>query len=48
MLQNVCRVCASNTDNSKSLKLFNSGACKVLQQINLLTGVLVSLPYETH
>ncbi|XP_043654019.1 transcription factor Ouib isoform X2 [Drosophila teissieri] len=41
MLQNVCRVCASSTDNSKSLKLFNNGARKVLQQINLLTGVLL-------
>ncbi|XP_016927220.3 transcription factor Ouib [Drosophila suzukii] len=41
MLKNVCRVCASSTDNSKSLKLFNNGARKVLQQINLLTGVLL-------
>ncbi|XP_017013764.2 transcription factor Ouib [Drosophila takahashii] len=41
MLQNVCRVCASSTDSSNSMKLFNNGARKVLQQINLLTGVLL-------
>ncbi|KAH8351154.1 hypothetical protein KR084_008092 [Drosophila pseudotakahashii] len=41
MLQNVCRVCASTTDSSNSMKLFNNGARKVLQQINLLTGVML-------
>ncbi|XP_017124215.1 transcription factor Ouib [Drosophila elegans] len=41
MLHNVCRVCASNSDNSKSLKLFNNSARKVLQQISLLTGILL-------
>ncbi|KAH8281166.1 hypothetical protein KR054_012545 [Drosophila jambulina] len=41
MLQNVCRVCASSTDNSNSLKLFTSSSRKALQQINLLTGVLL-------
>ncbi|XP_017073527.2 transcription factor Ouib [Drosophila eugracilis] len=46
MLQNVCRVCASSTDNSKSLKLFNNGASKVLQQINLLTGVVLQFEVD--
>ncbi|XP_017058765.1 transcription factor Ouib [Drosophila ficusphila] len=46
MLQNVCRVCASSTDDSKSLKLFNNSAQKVLQQIKLLTGVLLQCDPE--
>ncbi|KAH8369177.1 hypothetical protein KR009_003340 [Drosophila setifemur] len=41
MLQNVCRVCASNTNTTNALKLFLNGDQKVLQQINLLTGVLL-------
>ncbi|XP_026840494.1 transcription factor Ouib [Drosophila persimilis] len=41
MLKNVCRICASNTDDSKALKLFMSSTRELVQQINLIAGILL-------
>ncbi|XP_022221743.2 transcription factor Ouib [Drosophila obscura] len=41
MLQNVCRVCASNTDDRNALKLFMSSTRGLVKQINLIAGILL-------
>ncbi|XP_034663604.1 transcription factor Ouib-like [Drosophila subobscura] len=41
MLQNVCRTCASNTDDKNALKLFKSNARGLVQEINLIAGILL-------
>ncbi|XP_034132857.1 uncharacterized protein LOC117586698 isoform X2 [Drosophila guanche] len=41
MLQNVCRTCASNTEDKNALKLFSSNAKGLVQQINLIAGILL-------
>ncbi|KAH8294865.1 hypothetical protein KR018_003773 [Drosophila ironensis] len=43
MFQDVCRVCAYNTNKANAIHLFLNGSHKALQQINLLTGILVSV-----
>ncbi|EDV92903.1 transcription factor Ouib [Drosophila grimshawi] len=43
MLQNSCRICATDTDASKSTNLFERSARKLLRQINLLTGVALEM-----
>lgn len=41
MLQNICRICAIDSNSCKLTKLFEKSARKVLRQINLLTGVFL-------
>lgn len=41
MQQNICRICAIETDGIEVIKLFDRAAQKLLRQINLLTGILV-------
>lgn len=42
MQQNICRICAIETDGTDVIKLFDKGAQKLLRQIDLITGVFVS------
>lgn len=42
MQQNICRICAIETDGTDVIKLFERSARKLLRQINLLTGIFVS------
>ncbi|XP_034663601.1 transcription factor Ouib isoform X1 [Drosophila subobscura] len=46
MLQNVCRTCASNTDDKNALKLFKTNARGLVQQINLIAGILLQFDPE--
>ncbi|SPP84043.1 transcription factor Ouib-like [Drosophila guanche] len=41
MLEKVCRTCASNTEDQNALKLFSSNARGLVQQINLIAGILL-------
>ncbi|EDW68195.2 LOW QUALITY PROTEIN: uncharacterized protein Dvir_GJ22679 [Drosophila virilis] len=43
MLQNICRICAVDTDASKAINLFEKSARQLLRQIKLLTGVFLEV-----
>ncbi|XP_064549464.1 transcription factor Ouib [Drosophila montana] len=43
MLQNICRICAVDTDATKAINLFEKSARQLLRQIKLLTGVFLEV-----